>query len=503
MCWLFMVSKKVIKNQAELGIRTYDFNVPENHISRFVVDFIEEFYPILGIKENKKKGGRPSYPPCSMLKLLVYAKIDHIESARVIAEMTKYHDIYKFVCDRIKPSERSIQRYRDEFGRYYEVLLQMTLKMAVKKGFTEFNHVVVDGTIKKAFNSNQNMISKKETNLLVQFYKGLEVDLKKLEKLNKPAQKILNDKEMSNDEKLEILYDIRTQFKFTGQDKIPMNDIEARMMKGKKGNFLVAYNIQSAVDYDTKLICALNVTQNPTDHYQLPEVADKAINNIGKVPKHMSADTIYLNQISLSYFVNKGIDGLIPTRKQSKEKIGKLNPNQFHKDHFYYISDLDLFMCPSGQPMYFYKEYTQPNEESDKPDKIKRLYNNYTACKYCIHRKSCLTDKQTHKTITENGGRLERAMFFKMEKEEYKEEFKKRPSVEGPFGIFKEQYHVEQEIVIGMVKTGERLNLDALAYNIKRLYNLIQGEQNNKEDIVDFCESISTTHQLKLDVTIY
>ena len=90
-----------------------------------------------------------------------------------------------------------------------------------------------------------------------------------------------------------------------------------------------------------------------------------------------------------------------------------------------------------------------------------------------------------------------------MEKEEYKKEFSKRPSVEGPFGIFKEQCHVEQEIVIGMTKTEERLNLDALAYNIKRLYNLIQGEQNNKEDIVDFCESISTTHQLKLDLNIF
>ena len=227
----------------------------------------------------------------------------------------------------------------------------MTLEMAAKKGFTEFNHVSIDGTIVKAHNSNQKMISKKETNLLVKYYPGLEVDPKKLEKLNKPAQKILNKKEMTNDEKLELLYDIITQFKFTGQDKIPMNDIEARMMKGKKGNFLVAYNVQSAVDYDTKLICALNLTQSPTDHYQLPGVADKAINNIGKVPKHMSADTIYLNQISLSYFVNKGINGLIPTRKQSKEKIGKLNPNQFHKDHFYYISDLDLFMCPAGQPM--------------------------------------------------------------------------------------------------------------------------------------------------------
>ena len=153
--------------------------------------------------------------------------------------------------------------------------------------------------------------------------------------------------------------------------------------------------------------------------------------------------------------------------------------------------------------MYFYKEFTEENEGPEKLDKIKRLYNNYYACKHCIHRESCLTEKQTHKTITENGGRLERAMFFKMKKEEYKKEFSKRTCVEGPFGIFKEQYHIDQEIVIGMVKTEERLNLDAVAYNIKRLYNLIQGEQNNKEDIVDFCESISTTHQLKLDVNIY
>ena len=65
------------------------------------------------------------------------------------------------------------------------------------------------------------------------------------------------------------------------------------------------------------------------------------------------------------------------------------------------------------------------------------------------------------------------------------------------------QYRINQEIAIAMVKTQERLNLDILAYNIKRLYNLIQGENNNKEDINDFCENLSATHQLKLDVIIY
>ena len=33
-------------------------------------------------------------------------------------------------------------------------------------------------------------------------------------------------------------------------------------MKVKNENFLVAYNNQSAVDYDTKLICVINITQN-------------------------------------------------------------------------------------------------------------------------------------------------------------------------------------------------------------------------------------------------
>ena len=112
------------------------------------------------------------------------------------------------------------------------------MEKGFKKVFAQFNHVSIDGTNIKAHNSNQNMISKKETNLLVKYYKGLEFDPKKLEKLNKPAQKILNDKEMSDNEKLELLYDIRTQFKFTGQDKIPMNDIEARMMKGKERKLL-------------------------------------------------------------------------------------------------------------------------------------------------------------------------------------------------------------------------------------------------------------------------
>ena len=334
----------------------------------------------------------------------------------------------------------------------------MTLKKASDLKLTDFNHVAVDGTVKKEYNSNNNVITKKETQTLLDYFSGLSIDPKKLEKLHKPAKNILENKDIGVEDKIELLYDIETQFTFTGQDTIPVNDIEARFMKGKKGNYLIAYNIQSAVDYDTKLICAINVTQNPTDHYELPTIAERAIQNIQTTPKYISADTIYLNQISLSYLADKKIEGLIPNRTQSKEKIGKLNPNPYHKDHFQYDYKLDAFKCPENNYLHFFGKYIEPHKYPEKPDKIKRIYNNYDACKNCKARNKCCSSSQTHRTITEYGSEMQKAMNEKMEKQEFKDEYVKRSSVEGPFGILKEQFNIEKEVVIRMIRTEEKLN---------------------------------------------
>ena len=53
-----MVKRKFNKNQTKLGIKTLDWNVPKDHISRFVVDFIEDVFPLLEIDEPKKKKRR-------------------------------------------------------------------------------------------------------------------------------------------------------------------------------------------------------------------------------------------------------------------------------------------------------------------------------------------------------------------------------------------------------------------------------------------------------------
>ena len=71
------------------------------------------------------------------------------------------------------------------------------------------------------------------------------------------------------------------------------------------------------------------------------------------------------------------------------------------------------------------------------------------------------------------------------------------------FRIFKEQFQIEKEVVIGMIKTEEKINLDSLAYNLIRLYNIKQEIKNTTEDLEDFCENTSIKNQLKLDATIF
>ena len=95
---------------------------------------------------------------------------------------------------------------------------------------------------------------------------------------------------------------MNTQLTMSGQDTIPVNDIEARWMQNKDGQSQTSYNIQSAVDTTTKLICAVNITQNPTNHDKLPEIVEKTIKNIKQDPNMISADTGYHNTTSIEYF---------------------------------------------------------------------------------------------------------------------------------------------------------------------------------------------------------
>ena len=70
--------------------------------------------------------------------------------------------------------------------------------------------------------------------------------------------------------------------------------------------------------------------------------------------------------MNLSYSVDKNIGWSNTNRKQTKEKIGKLNPNQYHKDHFDYDYELDIFKYPEEEYLYFFPQYVEPHKNPEK-----------------------------------------------------------------------------------------------------------------------------------------
>ena len=391
--------------------------------------------------------------------------------------------------------------YIQKYGHHFKILLSCTLLFANEVNLTEFEHVSADGTFKKANNNRYNVIHKDDLEILLDYYENKSFDKERLSKLRRPASRFLLKENISNEEKIELLYDMKTQLTMSGQNTIPVNDIEARWMRNKEGISQISYNIQSAVDTTTKLICAVNVSQSPTDHYELPNIVKTTIENINKKPEKISTDTDYHNPISIEYLAKNNIQGLIPDRKQTLEIKKQTNTNPFHKDHFKYDYTNDTYICPQNQRLFFKYKYTYPSKDKNKPNKVERKYMNYDACKNCKSLHQCT--KSSYRIINEFANENTLKMKEYMDTPEAQNEYKKRNStVEAPFGTLKIFYEFNNLRTNRITQTENIMNLISTSYNLKRLYNIQNNILDEITEIDNFLEKLSTIFNLQLTATI-
>ena len=99
---------------------------------------------------------------------------------------------------------------------------------------------------------------------------------------------------------------LRGHMEKNGLSQVSLTDADARLMKGKDG-FIVAYNVQTAVDSATHLIDGFTMTNAPTDHGQLV----KAMEGIAKDSRDevvaCTADKGYISQADMLACLEGGI----------------------------------------------------------------------------------------------------------------------------------------------------------------------------------------------------
>ncbi len=109
-----------------------------------------------------------------------------------------------------------------------------------------------------------------------------------------------------------------------------------------------------------------------------------------------------------------------------------------------------------------------------RSNEIKRMFNNPKAYYIYPYKKLCLTDSHTHRQVTEYGSKYTQQMKYKLETIEGKEEYKKRSkTIKVPFGTLKQQYHINKLPFTKTQNIKNIINLYSIAYNIKRIINII------------------------------
>ena len=86
-----------------------------------------------------------------------------------------------------------------------------------------------------------------------------------------------------------------------------------------KGGFEQCYNTQAAVDEQTQIIVAADVTNNAADNGQLLGMVDEVEENLGRRPEQVVADAGYKSEDNFEGLETRKIDGYIALGREGSE----------------------------------------------------------------------------------------------------------------------------------------------------------------------------------------
>ena len=476
----------------------FGHDVPEGDFARFVVLFIKMVLKTFELENEEfpsSKKGRKSYSLRKMMSLVYYSYSRGFTEASVIEDMAKHHSHFQYVANGITPDEDTINNFINIWGSFFEYLISYTVQFAKIVGFTTFENICVDSTFVKSANNKFNVVHKEDVEILIDYYSGKLVDYEQLNALRLPARKIINRTDKSNKEKLKYLNDILKRFDETDANTVPVHDMESIHIYNKQGNPDIGYNLQTAVDSSSKMFMALIVSQKATDHYQLPDIMNKTIENMGIMPEYCCADAGYHTRRTLEYIDEIDLNALIDNNRSAKLRNGHSNDNKFHKDNMEYNVEEDYFTCYNNKKLVF--QETKVRWDKKKQDYvIEREYYNKNACLNCKFAEECCNGN--HRVVKITGGKLAVKMMAKFKDYKNVLQYVKRFStVEAPNGTLRSFYHVNEFLSRGKVRIQNRVNICGGSYNFKRIYNQLMAidgiDGSNILDVVkNLCEYVNS-----------
>jgi transposase len=360
--------------------------LPEGHLASFILDVVMalDLTDISRVYEAKDTRGRAGYHPTMMVALLLYGYCTGKTSSRKLEKATYEEVAYRVITGDQHPDHDCIAAFRKQHLMALAELFHQGLLLCQKAGLVKLGHVALDGTKMKANASKHKAMSydrmsegerklKEQIEQLlaeaehvdaqedVKYGKGKRGDelpkelvrresrLKKIQQARAELEAEAKERAEAERKEAQAKLDERERKraetgKGTGgrpphvpapetaepgaKEQRNFTDPESRIMPdgANKGAFLQGYNSQIAVDSETQIIVASDVTQETNDKKQLVPMLQQVEDNLlGERPQKVSADAGYYSQEALRDARLDGIDLFVPPDRQ-KHNVGALLP---------------------------------------------------------------------------------------------------------------------------------------------------------------------------------
>jgi len=209
---------------------------------------------------------------------------------------------------------------------------------------------------------------------------------------------------------------------------------------------------------------AEDVTNEVTDLHQLANVALEAKANLELKEAEVVADAGYYNAAEVSRCVEQNLTPYIPKADTSANTARGL----YGKSQFKHDAAKDVYVCPAGAELtYRFATYELGRE---------LRYYRASNCKQCSLKSRCTTEQGQpddhaggERTPDGSDGGADAAQPHK---------FKLRKTLaEHPFGTIKRWFGYTHFLLKGLAKVQCEWSLTTLAYNLKRVLNLVSFEK--------------------------
>ncbi|RON22285.1 IS1182 family transposase [Pseudomonas lini] len=459
------------RGQSTLLPESLDDYVSDTNLVRVVDVFVDELnLAKLGFDGViPAETGRPAYHPAILLKIYIYGYLNRIQSSRRLEREAQRNVELMWLTGRLMPDFKTIANFRKDNSKGIRGVCRQFVVLCQQLGLFEENLIAIDGSKFKAVNNrDRNFTSAKLKRRMEEIESSINRYLTALDAADRKVPTAseldatrLEEKIAKLKTQMKELLVIEVQLNESPDKQVSLTDPDARSMK-TRGNGIIGYNVQTAVDTQHHLIVAHEVTNAGSDRDQLSSMAKQAREAMASETLSVVADRGYFKGEEILACHNAGITAYVPKPMTSSAKA----EGRFNKDAFVYDPTKNVYVCPAGEALIW---------RFSSVEKGMNMHCYWSSrCQSCALKPQCTPSTERRVRRWEHEAVLEE-MQRRMNHAPDMMRVRKR-TVEHPFGTFKQWMGSTHFLTRKLVGVSAEMSLNVLAYNMKRVMKIIGTE---------------------------